>query len=285
MPDKPPLTPPPRTVPASLRFRVLLGGVLPIIAWPMLAIGGFLATVFTGNSELATGWRFAGELAEVDGAVLTSEETNMRSNNQDVLSVKFVYTVNGEEFEGRSFTKQQPPAKDAAVTVEHRVDKPEVARIKGMGSAPFGAIAGITMLFPTLGFIMLMIGYFSGKRRIQLMRDGTSAWGLLTDKQSTNTRINNQRVYKLTFAFVDDGGNQRKASDRTHKSQFFSDETARHVLWDGESGDSCIVELIPGKPKIRDGCWEPISTVRLILLFVPAVIVLGLVYAASFITV
>lgn len=285
MPDKPLLARPPRALPASLRYRVLLGGFLPIIAWPMLAIGGFLSTVFTSNSELATGYHFAGELAEVEGFVTATEETNMRHNNRTVVAVTFDYRAQGQDLVCRSFTRERVPKVDSRVAVEYRLDKPEIARIKGMGSAPFPALSGITMLFPTVAIVLLMIGYFRGKKRVQLMRDGISAWGLLTAKEPTNTRINNQRVHKLTFAFVDDDGEQHTATDRTHKNEFYSDQIARHVLWDPHSDDSCIVELIPGKPKIHDGCWLPISTARLCLVFLPAVIAASMIYMASFIRV
>jgi len=285
MPERPPLAPAPRAIPTSLRYRVLLGGFLPIIAWPMLAIGGFLSTVFTGNSEFATGYRFAGELAEVEGHVTATDETNMRHNNRTVMEVRFDYRVQGKDLASRSFTRERVPEVDSSVVVEYRIDEPQIARIKGMGSAPFPALSSITMLFPTVAIVFLMIAYFRGKKRVQLMREGMSAWGLLTDKEPTNTRINNQRVHKLTFAFVDDNGEQRTATDRTHKSEFYSDQIARHVLWDPHSQESCIVELIPGKPKIHDGLWLPIANVRLLLVFLPAIIAFGMIYAATYIRV
>lgn len=282
---KPPLAAPPRAIPTSLRYRVLLGGIWMMIGWPMLAFGGLLSTVFVGNSEIATWYRFATELATTQGIVVGSEATNMRNNRDEVLLVEFTYSVNAQDYRARSFTQQQPPEDDAVVTIEYAVNKPENARIGGMRSAPFPAVAGLTLIAPSVAIVLLLIGYLRGRKKLRLMRDGTSVWGLLTDRQPTNTRINNQRVYRLTFSFVDDSGKQRTATDRSHRSEFFNDQVARHVLWDRHSRDSCIAELITGKPKIGDGAWQPISNARIALLFVLPAIAFTAIYAASHITV
>lgn len=283
--EKPPLAAPPRAIPTSLRYRVLMGGVWTMIAWPMLAIGGFLSTVFVGNSELATWFRFATALATTEGVVVGSESTNMRHNSDDVLLVEFHYSVNAQDYVGRSFTQQRPPENDAVVTIEYAVNKPETSRIIGMRTAPFPAIAGLTLILPFIAVALLLIGYLSGSKKLRLMRDGSSAWGLLTDRHPTNSRINNRRVYRLTFSFVDETGTRRTATDRSHRNEFFDDKVTRHVLWDPHSKECCIAELIAGKPKIANGAWQPIPSARLTLSFVLPAIAFAMIYAASLITI
>jgi hypothetical protein len=155
-----------------------------MIGWPMLAFGGLLSTVFVGNSEIATWYRFATELATTQGVVVGSEATNMRNNRDEVLLVEFTYSVNAQDYRARSFTQQQPPADDAVVTIEYAVNKPENARIGGMRSAPFPAVAGLTLIVPSVAIVLLLIGYLRGRKKLRLMRDGTSVWGLLTDQHT-----------------------------------------------------------------------------------------------------
>lgn len=281
--EKPPLVPPPRAIPSSLRWRVQLGGLLPTIAFALLAFGGFMATVFVSNSELATWYRFATELGTTEGTALHSENTNMQLNSSTVVLVEFGYRVNGDDFVGQSFCQGRIPEDDETVLVEYALNNPETSRIEGMRSAPFPATTAFILIVPFAAIVLLAVGYIRGRRRVELMQNGTSAWGLLTNREPTNTRINNQRVHKLTFTFLDEAGREQTATDRSHKSEFFDDQIARHVL--KGPGRCCIVELLPGSPKIVDEQWAPvrgISRARVFILPIVAIVVIALASQVTF---
>jgi hypothetical protein len=281
--EKPPLVSPPRSVPGSLRFCVLLGGVLPTIAFAVLTFGGFMAMIFITNSELATSLAFAPELATTDGIVLQSEATNSRINSERVVRVTYRYSVNAQEHVGKSFCQGKPPATDSQVLIEYDANDPAISRIAGMRTRPFPKEIGLLLILPFAAILLLGFAYLRGKRRVRLMQYGKSAWGLLTNKRPTSTRINSQRVYELEFTFLDDDGQKRQATGRSHKSTFFDDEVARHVLWDPETRQNCIVELLPGRPQIADQQWQPASTLRvLVALILPAAAGIA-TYAATFI--
>ena len=84
--------------------------------------------------------------------------------------------------------------------------------------------------------------------------------------------------------FVDNTGEQRSATDRSHHCEFFNDQVTRHVLWDPHSHESCIAELITGKPEIANGAWQPVSHARVVICFALPVITVAMIYAANHIT-
>ena len=278
--EKPALSAPPRAIPSSLRWRVQLGGLLPTIAFGILTIAGSLATVFVSNSEATTWYRFATELGTTEGTVFRSERTNMRHNSATVVLVEFGYRVNAQDFVGRSFCRGRVPADDETVVVEYAINDPETSRIQGMRSAPFPAETALILLFPFVAIVLLAVGFTRGRKRVALMENGTSAWALLTNREATNTRVNNQRVYKLTFTFVDDSGRKRTVTERSHKTQFQDDQVARHALISSAGG--CIVELLPGRPKIVDEQWAPVTGMALAQVFIlPVVAILAIAVASQ----
>lgn len=80
---------PPRTVPWSLRFVVLFGGVLPQVGWGLLAFGLVFTMVFAAIAAPLFGDPFAGPVQRVVGKVVRLEGTNVRMNKNDVVAVHF----------------------------------------------------------------------------------------------------------------------------------------------------------------------------------------------------
>lgn len=280
----PPLGPPPRTVPLSLHLRVLLGGAFATIGFALLAFGGALSTAMVRNSELLADRKFDRELRATDGTVTAGENVGVRINSRNVIRLCFRYEVEHREYEGASYGDQQVPAPGSPVVVDYAADDPAVARIRGMRTAPLPAAIGFVMLLPAIGLAFVAVALVRNRRRVRLLQDGLATWGLLTDRRSTSTRINNQRVYRLQFTFVDADGAQRVAAARSHRAEFLDEEVARTVLYDRDSPRCCVLELLPGWPRFIDGAWAPAPTARVTALFaLPALAVIGAV-AASYIT-
>ena len=281
--EKPPLSPAPRAVPASLAWRITLGGLLPLIGWSTLAFGGFMATIFVSQSELATWFRFSTELAVTQGEVVSTAGTNMHSNGQEAQRVTFVYEVQGQSYQSESYCFTHVPQEGDAVEIEYALADPATARIQGMRTAAFPAIIGLVLIFPGIGLLLVLLGVLRGRGRIALMREGTSAWGLLTDRTPTNTRINNATVFELEFSFVDEQGQKGVATDRSHRSEYFDADTPRHVLQHPDTGKSCIVELLPGKPQIHNLQWQAASAGQLARVLILPVVAAVLIWAARLI--
>ena len=284
MPEAPPLAPPPRAIPPSLYWRVRLGGVLPTIAWFMLTIGGVLATVFVGNSEWATMWRFRGGCARTTGTVAHIIKTDKSINNSQVMRVDFDFRALGQEHRARSYTHADVPAAGSTVEVEYVVDDPGAARIIGMRTAPFGKVVALILLFPLGATIAIAVALARSRRRLRLMQHGRSTWGILTDKSETSGRVNGRRVYSLTFAFVDEAGDKRLATDLSHRSEFFGDDVARHVLYAPDSEQACVADLIPGRPRTANGEWLPAGATELLRVLIPPAIAITAIALASYVS-
>jgi len=257
MDTTPPLRAAPRTVPGSLALRVLLGGVGAAISWSLLAFGGLIAGMFVSNSSLLTSWRFDGTLAGTHGEVVAVEPTSSRVNGVAVLRVRFEFEAPDGPRQSSSYGTTFAGRVADVVEVEWPEGHADLARIVGMRTRAFSGWVGLTLLVPFAGLVGLLISLRANTRRLRLMRYGSSAWGVLTDKTRTNTQINGCYVYRLTFEFLDETGTRRTATDRTHHAEFFDRDVARQVLYDVATGHSCLVGLSPGKPAIADGAWVP----------------------------
>lgn len=276
MDERPPLGPAPRAVPPSLRLRVLLGGLLPTIGFAILAIAGSMAMAFVSHSELMTVGRFSGELWTAEGVVTAVERLPIQSNDRTVCRVDFRYEVDRRELNGSCYDDESSLQPGAEVIVEHVASAPEIARIRGMRTAPFPVFVSFVLVFPLVGLGLVIGGVLANRRRVRLLRDGESAWAVLTDRKPTSTRVNNQRVYALEFTFVAADGQRRTAHERTHRAVWFDEQVARPVLYDPHSRAACLVEMTPGKPQVVDGNWAPASPLSLLaVLLLPTLAVLG----------
>jgi hypothetical protein len=91
-----------------------------------------------------------------------------------------------------------------------------------------------------------------------------SASRRLVDKQPTNTQINKQTVYKLTFEYTDESGATHRMTDKTHVTQLVEDEETERLFYDPRRpGHGKLVDLLPGRPIIADdgriGWVSPVS--------------------------
>lgn len=271
MVDSPPLVAPPRHVPTSLRLRVLFGGVFPTIGFVMLALGAPLTVGMLRYSEFATAARFAGPLQTAPGTVQRSERLPLRLDSQTVSRVDFRFQIDQQSHAGSSYTTSPPPPPGARVVVEYAPGDGSVARLRGMRSAPLPAAVAFVLVLPALALLLIAGGALANRRRLALLRDGLAAWGLLTATRATNTRVNNQRVYRLEFTFLDATGARRTITESSHRAEFRDDKVARLVLYDPASPRACLPDLTPGRPQPVDGAWPPRSWPQLLpVLLLPA---------------
>ena len=233
------------------------------------------------------------DLAAADGALLGTpvtwafqtlpaihvtavEPLSIESNHRTVCRVDFRYEVDGRELAGSSYADECKLQPGAPVAVEHVATAPEVARVRGMRTAPFPAFVAFVLVFPLVGLGLVVGGVLANRRRVRLLRDGESTWAVLTDRKPTATRVNSQRVYALEFTFVDAAGERRVARERSHRAVWFDEQVARQILYDPRSRAACLVEMTPGRPRVVDGEWAPVSPFSLFaVLLLPAVAFVG----------
>jgi hypothetical protein len=102
-----------------------------------------------------------------------------------------------------------------------------------------------------------MVGVRTGIRRRYLLSSGELALGRLKLKEPTNTRINNQTVYKYTFEFDVPGGGAYEAVAKSHK-RVLEDEDLERLVYDPRNpGDASLLDELPCRPAIdRHGNFD-----------------------------
>ncbi len=271
---------PPRPIPLLVRGRLLFGGFMNQFGWLWLAFSMIFVLIFIGKSGLK-GLVFSfSERALAPGQVLRVEETNSSENDSTIYAIRYLFRVEQQEAEyyGVSYTKNYFSfAEGQQVQVEYHVATPANSRIQGTRMSPFGNSIACMMLFPLIGVVTIFGGMRLGIRNLRLLKHGHTAQGTLIRKEPTNTRINEQIVYKLIFEFVDAGGMRQQAIAKSHQTHTLEDEETERVLYDPKNPSAAVLlDNLPGRPAV-DGLGRILPgsplTAGLVLIF-PALAVL-----------
>ena len=211
-----------RDVPVTLCLQALFGGLLIQFGWFFLAFGSLAFWGMIIRCEAFTNWKFAGELATAHGAVTRVTDTGKSEGGGEgergtpIYRIDYIFLPRGATAPqaGRSYQLGTWPERNpgAAVTVEYRPNHPAWSRIQGLRSAEFTPVVLIALVFPLFGLTVAVIGVYKGTRAITLMRYGRPAAGTLVRVEPTNMEINENKVYRITFAFTAGRGERREAS-------------------------------------------------------------------------
>ena len=165
-----------------------------------------------------------------------------------------------------------------AVNVEYAKDNPGISRIKGMRMALLPIWGSFVVLFPIVGACFIISGFKKGINGVRLLRTGKLAKGVLKEKKSTNMRINDSPVYKLSFEFTAQGERKYTAVSETHIPYVLEDEPEEALLYDSKNPSySVMFDSLPGSVNIDSG-----GNIRafnliggLVVLIVPTLTVVG----------
>ena len=144
------------------------------------------------------------------------------------------------------------------------------------GQAPWPALL-VPLLFPLIGLTFMAIGLKKGLHGIRLLRRGVTGTGRLVSKKATNTQINHQTVYELTFEFTTAWGQKAKATARTHETGRLEDEAEEPLVYDpGDPSGAVMLDDLPGRPRLDDlGVTRSRDAAWLHYLIVPGISVTG----------
>lgn len=225
------IAPTPRTVPGAVRGRLLFGGTALQMGWGFLGLGILFSWLFVGDSELWTPLVFSGQTASAEGQVIHIEETNSSENEARIYAIGYAFELNGETFQGTSYTFSPSFDLGETVSIELVASDPTVSRIEGLRYRKLSAFVGIMLLFPLVGLGMVVYGTRRGLRNIHVLAHGRPALGRLVNKRKTSVKINEQPVYELTYAFRDHTGRERQSSIRTLHTAPVEDEAQERLLY------------------------------------------------------
>lgn len=243
-----------RRVPAAASLSVLFGGFLTQFGGFFFAFGMIFCWVFIGLADSSSLYVFSGEVVQAEGVVTACEASNARENNQQVYSVRYEFMderrtrQTGESFfTGRQFNVGE------RLAIEYPRGKPAVSRVKGGRTAPFDAWVLFVVIFPLVGAVMAFFGVKRGWHNLRMLHVGKLARGRLVGKEATNTKINKQTVYKLTFEFTTESGEVARVSDSTHETWRLEDEHEEQLLYDpARPSSGALVDALPGGVKFSE---------------------------------
>lgn len=280
---------PPRRVALPVRCQLMFGGFLSQFGWFFFAFGMIFFWGFAMNADIRLlgpngGWKTA------QGVVTAVESTNSSENKTRIFRIRYTFKpAKGGEIEGVSYSLGASHLTGNAVTVEYASGNPVDSRILGQRQRMFSGFVLFVVIFPLIGFIMLNIGFARGRKRIKVLSEGILGEAELVSKVATNTEINNQRVYKLTFEFDAIDGQTHQATASTHLPQKLEDEAKELLFYDPLNPDRAqmLDELNTSFKVDEAGDIQPESSrAALLSMVVPTIAVLGhgtyLLYALLF---
>jgi hypothetical protein len=197
----------PRQVPAH--FAKAVSGGRSSWFFPLfgLAFGGF-GMLFV---VIFFPWRFMDDLrldsdaARITkGAITEVRSTSMTINERRVMEYVFRYNAgDGQNRNGHCFTTGQRWQSNAEVTVRYLPAKPDVACIEGarLNEGSWGV--AFVLVFPLVG--AGLIGWYVVHRlnMRRLLREGIVTEVDVISVERTNTRVNDEYVYKIAIASPD----------------------------------------------------------------------------------
>jgi hypothetical protein len=149
-------------------------------------------------------------------------------------------------------------------------EEPTTSRLVEGRTAMFGWGTAFVMIFPLIGLIFILVGFRKNIKAIDLLVNGRFARGTLNSKSPTNTRINNQLVYRYTFTFTANDGREYEATGKTHLTHLLEDEATERLIYaEGDPSHAVMYDGISMAPTIGgDGYFDPpgIGAYRVLIL-------------------
>jgi hypothetical protein len=262
------LTSAPRHVPLSLQIVNLFNGIAQV-GWLIFGFGMIFYWAFVYNADFSF-LNFRGPYATVDGKVTSVESTHASVNKRQVLANHYEYSVDGNFFNGVSYSTGQSVSQGQSVEIEYAEGNPSRSRIAGQRRAMFGPGIIFVSLFPFVGLLILVPATFRGIDRNRLLRDGLLATGTLKSKSRTNVTVNNRPLYELIFEFTARDGQRHEAKARSTFTQRLEDEAQEPLLYNPADPTSAyLLDEAPARPEIEangDLRGRPAAAVRSLIL-------------------
>lgn len=281
-PDWPKLAPAPRHVPLSQAFVSYFGNPLLQAACLFLLMSLIPIWMTLPHVDLASLWRFDGELDLVNGRVVAVEATGFSQGGgkgrrgTTIQRIDYAFEVRGVEQRGTSFGPIAPPPVGTKVEVELTRTLPVYSRIRGLRSAPFGLAASLFLILPMVGVVLACVGLAQSRRWNRLAESGRSALGRTLEIKFLR-RHKRRDHHAVTYEYEIDGATMKHERKTTHAA-LYEDARGLRVLVDARDPKRHeLVDELPVLPHFDSvGRLQPQSTRRVLLAgILPTLIFVG----------
>lgn len=231
-----------RAIPLGIKLKIWFGNIFTTMGLIFLAFGLPFSMVFISFSSLF-GPSFGDNDPVANGVIIDSRSTNSSINDVTVYEYTYSYIVpRGEQYTGIGYTTGNTKSKGDEVKVIYKADKPELSKATDMRTSEFGGGVGlIVLIFPAIGLVMFLLGSRASLKQILILQVGKLAEGKYLYKEATNTKINNQTVYALTFEFTAEDNKTYQTVAKTHKYHLLEDEPLEKLVYDPRQPENAVL--------------------------------------------
>lgn len=256
------------------RMAVAFGHPAHLIGWLVFGASMIAWWTFGSQSEYITIFRFLAPTETTSGKIVEITETGMSEGGSDdtpgtpIFRIRYQYfEPSGEPLLATGHMLGQKFKLSQIVQVEYLQSNPRQARVVGGRIRSFGPWAGLVGLIPIGALTTMLYGLRLGWRNAALATRGRVTLGRLVHKEPTNTTINNRRVFKLTFEFIDANDNSQRTEVRTHFPEKLEDDAEEWIIYDPSNSERAFaLDAMPGGVRFDSaGNYTGVSLQRLAL--------------------
>ncbi|MEN8118912.1 MAG: hypothetical protein ABFS35_01110 [Bacteroidota bacterium] len=231
-----------RNLPIGLKLKIWFADVLTVIGGGFLLIGIPFVLIFVPFASLFSPG-FSDNDPVIEGTITEVYGTSSYVNDVQVYEYTFTYNPpDGGNYEGIGYSTGKIYEISDPVQVIYKRNKQEIAKAKELRLNSFSVgLVFPVLIFPLIGAVML---YFSTKKAInsiRILKIGELAFGKFQYKETTNTKVNGQRVYKLYFEFTAKDNKLYKTIAKTHHYYQLEDDDKEKLVYDPDDPENAVL--------------------------------------------
>jgi hypothetical protein len=237
---------PPREVPFTTALALRLNETMVQVGSAVLAVFGCAAIFSLADADVASLWRYRGELERVEARVTAVEDTGKheiigvrKGRRRPILRFTFDFEHAGARHTQSSYSIQRRVDPGVSASVEFPRDRPHYARIVGMRSDVFGADGLFSLFGPAMGVFVVGWGLVRSGRAVTLLRTGSLAAGVIQPEPSRGERKERLWDGYVPVVFeVEPGRTVRHTFTSQHPFSYPVGRTV-HLLFDPRRPERC----------------------------------------------
>ncbi len=231
-----------RSIPFGIKLKVWFGNPMTFMGLMFLGMGIPFTMIFAPISVLFEA-SFTEDDPVTNGVIIDSYSTNSSINDTRVYAYTFAFnTPDGLEHSATGYTTGNMKSVGDKLVVSYKADEPAVCVADGLRNSTFGG--GFTFfvwIFPIIGFVMFFLSTRKALNQIRILKVGELSEGKFLYQEATNTKINKQTVYALTFEFKASDGHMYQAVAKTHKTHRLKDEAFEKLVYDPTNPTNAVL--------------------------------------------
>jgi hypothetical protein len=230
----------PRNISGGLKMRIMFGNTIMIMGILFFLFGSIFPFIIGTQIDFKSAFASNADNVTTQAVITSRTKTDTRVNKHRVYEYMYDFkTADGKTVSGTSFSSTSLHKEGDSVTIQYSQ--------KGMSSSAIPIwVLPLTCIFPFIGLIFVIVSIRNGRKNIFLVQNGILTAGTVTKKERTNTRINNNYVYKVFFQFKSQDGSQQEAFVKTHKIDRILDEKEEKLVYDpNKPTEAMLIDALP----------------------------------------